>query len=225
MKNKTHIIVVLDRSGSMNSIADDTIGGFNRFLSDQQATGDSTLSLILFNDQRYVVYSRKAIREAPALSRETYAPRGGTALLDAIGETLADTAREIDALPEEQRPGKVLFVVLTDGLENASREFNREAVFKLITDRRDKHGWHFIFLGANQDAIAEGGKLGIPANASQSFSHDATGTVAAFNSASAFVQSFSGLVPPKSKPSLPDPDAEAREKLRRAKRKQRPSKN
>src|ERR1039458_9248482 len=102
--NYTHITVVLDRSGSLDALVDDTIGGFNRFLADQQhADGAGTIALILFVPEREVVYSRTPLAEAPCLTRETYWTRGWTALLDAIGASIADTAQQIEALPEQER--------------------------------------------------------------------------------------------------------------------------
>lgn len=223
-QNYTHITVVLDRSGSMDAVAEDTIGGFNRFLADQQqADSPASITLVLFADGREVVYSRKPVAEAPRLTRETYQTEWGTALLDAVGESIAETARQIEALPEQERPTKVVFVILTDGEENSSREYTRDQIFKIIRERQELHGWQFVFLGANQDAIQAGGNLGIGAGNSLTFEHTGAGTQAAFTSASKFVQTFATLAGPP--PSFSDDDREAQERLARERRRQRPSKN
>jgi hypothetical protein len=220
----THITVVLDSSGSMDAVAEDTIGGFNRFLADQQhADCPATITLVLFDGTREVVYTRKPVAEAPRLTRETYHTGGGTALLDAIGDSIAEAAREIKALPEQERPAKIIFVILTDGQENSSGEYTRDQVFKTIRERQEQHGWQFVFLGANQDAILEGGKFGIDAGNSLTFEPTGEGAQSAFNSASKFVQTFATLAGPP--PSFSDADRKAQERLARQRRKQRPSKN
>jgi Mg-chelatase subunit ChlD len=169
-KDFTDITIVLDRSGSMESVADDTIGGFNRFLLDQkQAPGDGVLTLVQFDHEYEFVHRARPLAEVPPLSRETFVPRGQTALLDAIGRTLNDTFERLAKTDEAQLPGSVIFVILTDGHENASREFSRETVFKMISERQAKQGWTFVFLGANQDAIEAGGGLGIAAGTSLSY--------------------------------------------------------
>jgi hypothetical protein len=214
---RTAIVFILDRSGSMNSIADETVAGFNRFVADQQlALPEANLTLVLFNQFPQVVYNRTPINQVPPLTRETFVPAGGTALLDAIGETIV---QELGATAE-----RVITAILTDGLENASLKFSRAAISDLIQERQ-ANGWQFLFLGADQDAISEGGSLGIAASNSLGFAATGAGTTSAFASASAFVQSFSNLAPVKSKSSLPDLDAEAQQKLARDARNQRPSKN
>jgi hypothetical protein len=143
---------VLDKSGSMNSIRDDTIGGFNQFREEQRLSGESLdqqtkMSLTLFDTEHDVRYTATDIAAVPALDEETYRPGGNTALYDAVGTSV----RALEDLAPE---GKVLFVILTDGLENSSREWNRESIFNLIKEKREKSGWEFVFLGADQDAYA-----------------------------------------------------------------------
>lgn len=189
--NYTHIAVVLDRSGSMSTVVNDTIGGFNTFLADQRsATGEATITLAQFDDQYEVIYANKPIVEAPDLTKETFVPRGMTALLDGIGRTINSTGAYLGNLPEDQRPEKVVFVILTDGGENSSREFTRGKVFEMITHQREKYDWQFVFLGANQDAISTGGLLGIAANASMTYAANGVGTKAAFASTSASLRSL-----------------------------------
>jgi len=184
----TDITIVLDRSGSMQAVADDTIGGFNRFLLDQkQAPGDGVLTLVQFDHEYEFVHKAKPLAEVPALSRQTFVPRGQTALLDAIGRTLNDTFDRLAKTDESQLPDSVIFVILTDGHENASREFSRETVFKQITERQEKQRWRFVFLGANQDAIETGERLGIDRRSSLSYAANANGTRASLKSLSRYV--------------------------------------
>ena len=164
MNNETDITVVLDRSGSMASVREDTIGGFNSFLEEQKAVpGFARVSLAQFDDQYEIVYERLSVQDAPALSPRTYVPRGSTALLDAIGRTINAVGARLAALPEDERPGKVLLAVMTDGEENASQEFSGPQIFEMITHQRDTYSWEVVFIGANQDAVLTGASYGLPA--------------------------------------------------------------
>ena len=177
MKDETDITVVLDRSGSMASVRDDTIGGFNSFLEEQKAVpGSACVSLVQFDDQYEVVYECRDVQDAPDLSPRTFVPRGSTALLDAIGRTLNATGARLAALPEAARPGKVLLVVMTDGLENASHEFGAGQVFDMITHQRDKYQWEIVFIGANQDAVLTGASYGLPASNALDYAATPAGT-------------------------------------------------
>ena len=177
MKNETDITVVLDRSGSMASVRDDTIGGFNSFLQEQKAVpGSARVSLVQFDDQYESVYECRDVQDAPDLSPRTFVPRGSTALLDAIGRTLNATGARLAALPEAARPEKVLLVVMTDGLENASREFSARQVFDMITHQRDKYQWEVVFIGANQDAVLTGASYGLPASNALDYAATPAGT-------------------------------------------------
>ncbi len=179
--NKTHITVVLDRSGSMGIIRDATIEAVNGYVASQQAEdGECLLTLVQFDDQYQVDCASIPIHEFTPLTFDTYQPRGSTALLDAIGRTILDNGRQFAAMREENRPGTVLFVIQTDGQENASREFDMARINDLIAEHRDKYSWQFVFLGADQDAIASAGAMGIAAGSSLSYSHSATGQHAAF---------------------------------------------
>jgi len=165
----TEIAVVLDRSGSMEAARTDTIGGFNAFLAEQvDDAGDVNVTLAQFDNEYEVVYLREPVRQAPRLTSETYVPRGTTALLDAIGRTIDELGARLAATPEGERPGKVIFVIVTDGLENASRTYTREQVFERIRHQTDVYGWEFVYLGAKQDAIAAGAQVGIDAHFSMS---------------------------------------------------------
>lgn len=178
----TEIVVVLDRSGSMGVIKSDVIGGFNNFLQEQKKLpGKANFTLVQFDDQYEVVYEHIGLKGVPELTDSTYQPRATTALLDAIGKTVV----KADQLKAKQ----VSFVILTDGLENASREYNRSQIFDMIKDRTDK-GWQFIFLAANQDAIQAGGQIGIPQGQSLTFAHNGKGVRAAYGCTGQAVASY-----------------------------------
>jgi hypothetical protein len=155
----TDITMVLDRSGSMHSIRDDTVGGFDAFVAEQRAQpGRCTVSLVQFDDQYEEVYVGRDLADVPVL---TLVPRGSTAMLDAIGRAVHATGARLAALPEDQRPGTVIVGVMTDGLENASREFSYRDVKALIEQQEQVYGWTFMYLGANQDAIEVGARIGV----------------------------------------------------------------
>lgn len=173
----TDITFVLDRSGSMQSIKRATIESFNGFLASQKTgAGDARMTLVQFDDQYEMLYRAIPIQRAAALTEQTYQPRASTALLDAMGRTILATGERLRQLPENQRPGTVLFVTLTDGFENASDEFSLIRVNQLIQQQRDVYAWQFVFLGANQDAIATAAQMGIGAAQAMTFTASDTGT-------------------------------------------------
>lgn len=182
MKNKTDITIILDRSGSMASVKDDTIGGFNNFLSEQQKIeGEAVLSLVQFDDQFETVYSGKDINAADKLTDATFQPRGMTALFDAVGRTINSVGQRLAATSEAERPDKVLFVIMTDGFENSSREFNAARIGEMISHQRDVYKWQFMFIGANQDAVLSAQEIGIPAAAALTYAANEAGTRAAYS--------------------------------------------
>lgn len=155
----TEIICIVDRSGSMQTIRDDAIGGFNAFLAGQKAVPDTArVSVILFDHEYTPLYGPVELAEAQGLTGETFQPRGNTALLDAIGRTLATQGARVAS---ELWADKVIVCILTDGYENASREYTRPQIRKLIRDLEAAGKWQFVYLGANQDAFAEAADLGI----------------------------------------------------------------
>lgn len=191
MNNSTYIAIVLDRSGSMTDIAHQTICGFNAFLEEQKSVkGTAKITLVQFDHEYQPVYEAVEILKAPKLNHETYVPRGMTALLDAIGKTIKKTRKKIEMLPENERPKKVIFVVITDGYENHSRHFSRREIFEIINKMETKHGWDFIFLGANQDAIAEAGRLGVKPQKAMNFAFDVSGTQAMFEDLSRNISEY-----------------------------------
>jgi len=163
VKDATHIAVLLDRSGSMGDIKDDAIGGFNCFLKEQKAAGaNATLTLVQFDTESTdVVHESMPILEVPDLNHQTFQPRGGTPLLDALGQTIDSTGRALAAIPEANRPNKVVFVVITDGQENSSHQHTKASVKERIDHQSSRSNWQFVFLGANQDAFDEAGAVGI----------------------------------------------------------------
>jgi uncharacterized protein YegL len=160
-RNLTEIVFLLDRSGSMAGLESDTIGGFNAFMEKQkQAEGETNVTVVLFDDKYEILWNGIAAAKARLSGREYYV-RGCTALLDAVGKTILDVGYRLSATGEAQRPGKVIFVITTDGLENASREFTYKKVKELIKHQQDKYKWDFIFLGANIDVAKEADSMGI----------------------------------------------------------------
>lgn len=159
---KSEIICIIDRSGSMGSIADDAIGGFNAFLEQQKLDpGEATLTFIQFDTEYEVVHENKPLMDVPELNNSTYQPRGMTALLDAVGKTIDGVGKRLANMSEENRPDKVIVAILTDGAENSSSKYSLSQINKMVTLQKDVYNWEFIFLAANQDAFAEAAKLGI----------------------------------------------------------------
>lgn len=184
-KDLTEIICIVDRSGSMTSIRDDAIGGFNTLLAEQQKLGDEALlTLVLFDHEYDLVLDGIPLPEVQPLTSDTYVPRGTTALLDAVGRTIDDVGRRLADTAEVERPANVLVCILTDGMENASRDYTRDRVRGMIEHQQEKYGWEFQFLAANQDAFTEAGAMGIAQKDAASFVADSAGVYQAFASLS-----------------------------------------
>lgn len=175
-KSLTELVFILDRSGSMRGLENDTIGGFNAMLEKQKKQeGDAHITTVLFDDKYEQIHDRFPINQVKDLTSEDYYVRGCTALLDAIGRTIHQMALLQKHLPEEERAEKVIFVITTDGLENASREYSRSQIKQRIEYEKEKYGWEFLFLGANMDAVKEAGSFGISADRSVTFQNDSQG--------------------------------------------------
>lgn len=155
----TRLVFLLDRSGSMQSIKSDVVGGFEAFIAEQR-TGDGvcTVTLAQFDHDYQVIYRDLPLAQVPPL---TLLPRGRTALLDSMGKLITDTAAELQALPEADRPGTVIVAIMTDGLENASGEWRRPDIKALVEQQTNDHGWEFLYMGADQDAVEVGKGLGV----------------------------------------------------------------
>ena len=180
-QNLTEITVLLDRSGSMSLVQDATIKGFNEFVEGQKnVPGDANISLIQFDSAApYERVFSKPVKEAPALTNETFRPRGSTPLHDAIGQTITSLGARLKSMKEEDRPGKVVVVIMTDGLENSSMIYTAAQVAEMIEHQRSVYKWQFIFLGANQDACMTGEKLNIPVAQSVTYAHTPAGMAGA----------------------------------------------
>jgi hypothetical protein len=173
----TEIAFILDRSGSMESCKQAAIEGFNQFLHDQKDTpGQARITLVLFDDHYETPYISVPLEEMVPLDDQTYQTRGSTALFDAIGRTIDDLGARLAAQPEEQRPGLVIVSILTDGQENASQRFTVADISAKITHQRDTYQWNFLFLGANQDAIASAAQINIAARDAATYTGDSIGT-------------------------------------------------
>jgi uncharacterized protein YegL len=190
----TELVFILDRSGSMGGLESDTIGGFNSLLLKQQAEpGECRLTTVLFDNEYEVLHDRIDIRAVCPLTEGEYYVRGCTALLDAVGRTINKISAVQKNTADAYRAAKVLFVITTDGLENASREFDYDKIKLLIEQQKSQYGWEFIFLGANIDAVEVAGRFGLAPNRAQNFHNDSNGialnyhvlndTVAAYRSA------------------------------------------
>ncbi|MBR1580903.1 MAG: VWA domain-containing protein [Selenomonadaceae bacterium] len=180
-KPLTEVVFILDRSGSMNGLEDDTIGGFNSMLDKQKASNSRVLiSTVLFDHLLEVIYDRVPIETIKHMTREDYYTRGRTALLDAIGETVKHIKTIHKYARDEDRPDKTLFIITTDGRENASTRYNYADVKKLVEDQKEA-GWEFLFLGANIDAIKTAGRFGIDASRAANYHSDHIGTRKAFD--------------------------------------------
>ena len=189
----THITVILDRTGSMEEIRDDVIGGFNAFLASQKAEpGEMTLTLVQFDSQNpyEVIHNFKPIAEVPQLDRETFVPRGSTPLLDAMGMGMNDLEKRLHRMPEDARPERVVMVIVTDGQENASQEFRKHQIEKMIRHHQDADVWQFIFLSADLKAITDAHDYGIPRGATMAFDKSAKGNASMWASTSAQVSDY-----------------------------------
>lgn len=175
--NLTEIVFILDRSGSMAGLEDDTIGGFNAMVEKQKKEeGDALLSTVLFSDSSSVLYDRVDIKKIEPMTERQYRVGGCTALLDAIGGAVHHIANVHKYAREEDRPAKTVFVITTDGMENASRNYSYEEIQRMVTDAQEKHGWEFLFLGANMDAISAARSFGIRPDRAVRYQNDSIGT-------------------------------------------------
>lgn len=187
----TEIVFIMDRSGSMSGLEDDTIGGYNSFLKTQRGVeGEAKVTTVLFDDEYIKIHDRVDINNVNPITEKEYFARGTTALLDAIGKTIIDIGENLKDTSEEERPSKVIFVAITDGHENASREFTYEKIKEMISHQQSKYNWEFIFLGANIDAVKEAENLGIKASRATNYIADEQGTGIVYSSLAENVVSF-----------------------------------
>ena len=176
-KNLTEIVFILDRSGSMAGLEDDTIGGFNAMIEKQkQESGEALISTVLFDNESEVVHDRVNVQRIGPMTRNEYYVRGCTALLDAVGGAIYHIGNVHKYAREEDRPEKTLFVITTDGMENASRKYSYDRLKAMIERQKEKYGWEFLFLGANIDAAKEAARFGINADRAANYHADSEGT-------------------------------------------------
>ena len=197
-KNLTELVFILDKSGSMSGLEKDTIGGFNSLLEQQRKVdGECVITTVLFDNRYELLHDRIDIRAVQPITRKEYFVGGSTALLDAIGRTIhkIDTAQKNTT--EDYRAEKVMFVIITDGEENASRHFSSAQIRQMIQHQKERYGWEFIFLGANIDAVETAGRFGIDADRAVDYVPDGEGTELNFRIMSETVATFRecGAVP------------------------------
>ena len=176
-KGLTELVMILDRSGSMGGLESDTIGGFNSMIEKQKKEeGDALVSAVLFDNMQEVLYDRVEIRKVEPMDESQYYVRGCTALLDAVGGAIHHIGNIHKYAREEDVPEKTIFIIITDGLENASRRDTYGKVKQMIERQKDCYNWEFLFLGANIDAVKEAGRFGIKANRAVRYESDSAGT-------------------------------------------------
>ena len=176
-KGLTEVVFILDRSGSMSGLESDTIGGFNSMISKQKKEdGEAVISTALFDDQQEVVYDRQPVKMVEPMTDRQYYVRGCTALLDAIGGAIHHIGNVHKYAREEDRPEKTMFIITTDGMENASRFYTYDRVKYMVERQKEKYGWEFLFLGANIDAISVAAQFGINADRAINYECDQVGT-------------------------------------------------
>ena len=176
-KNLTELVFILDRSGSMAGLEGDTIGGFNAMMEKQKREpGETLVSTVLFDQDTQVIHDRAPLEELGPLTQEEYYVRGSTALLDAVGGAIRHIGNVHKYAREEDVPEKTLFVITTDGMENASRHYDYDRVKTMIRRQQERYGWEFLFLGANIDAAQEAGRFGIRPECAADYHADSRGT-------------------------------------------------
>ena len=184
-KNLTEIVFILDRSGSMAGLEDDTVGGFNAMIQKQKSEeGEAFISTVLFDNYTEVIHDRMDIQKIQPMTHKDYYVRGCTALLDAVGKSIRHIGNVHKYAREEDQPEKTIFVITTDGMENASREYSYERVRQMIEHQQEKYGWEFLFLGANIDAAKEAARFGITEDRAANYHADSVGTAVIYEAVS-----------------------------------------
>ena len=181
----TELLMILDMSGSMYSLRDDTIGGYNSLIEEQKKEeGSAIVTTVLFNDGYSVVHDRVDINDVEPMTNADYVPQGTTAMLDAVGKAITSIGQKLAEMPEEQRPSKVMVTIITDGYENASREYSWDVIKAMIKEQREKYSWIFTFIGADIDTMAVSNNLGIDSRLSKSYTKSVDGSNSVYKSVS-----------------------------------------
>ncbi|MCL2060919.1 MAG: VWA domain-containing protein [Oscillospiraceae bacterium] len=189
--NLMELVFILDRSGSMGGLESDTIGGFNSMLSKQQAEpGECRITTVLFDNQYEILHDRIDIKAVSPVTEREYYVRGNTALLDAVGKTIKKISAVQKNTADEFRAEKVMFVITTDGMENASRKYNYCKIKSMIEHQKSKNGWEFVFLGANIDAVDVANRFGVDKNRAQNYHNDSEGIALNYAVVSEAVKSY-----------------------------------
>ena len=187
-KGLTEIVFILDRSGSMSGLERDTIGGFNAMIEKQKREkGKALVSTVLFDTECTVIHDRVSIDKVPPMTEKEYYPRGCTALLDAVGGAIKHIANIHKYARKEDVPERTLFVIMTDGMENASGEFSHRDIRRMIDERTKEYGWEFLFVAANIDAVEAADTIGIRASRAANYRQDSAGVGACYSAMSEFV--------------------------------------
>lgn len=190
-KDLTELVFILDRSGSMRGLEGETIYGYNTLLEKQKKEpGDAIVTTVLFDTEYELLHDRMNIQDIGPITDKEYNVKGFTALLDAAGKTINSIGNALENTDDAERPENVMFVIITDGMENASREFDYEQVHKMIEHQKSKYNWEFIFLGANMDAVATAGRFGIGKDRAVNYHPDSVGTSLNYDVISETVSSF-----------------------------------
>jgi uncharacterized protein YegL len=178
----TEIVTILDRSGSMASLTNDTIGGYNNFIEEQKKVpGEANVTTVLFDDEYTVLHDRVDIKKISPITSNEYFARGTTALFDAVGKTINTIGAKLSAINEENRPSKVIVLIITDGEENSSKEFNKEQIKQMVETQQNTFNWKFLFFGANIDSFTAAGSIGIHRNMTVDFSATDIGLKSTYN--------------------------------------------
>ena len=182
-KNLTEIVFILDRSGSMDILTSDTIGGFNTMIENQKKeNGEAFVTTVLFDDKYELLHNHVNIKDVKTITNKEYYARGCTAMFDAIGKTINSIGARLKDTVEDERPEKIIFVITTDGFENSSKEFTKAQVKEMIEHQQVKYSWTFMFLGANMDAVGEAASFGIDPDYARTYTASSIGTQSVYNS-------------------------------------------
>ena len=204
-KNLTEIVFILDRSGSMSGLEQDTIGGFNSLIEKQKKeNGEAYISTVLFDHTSEVLHDRVDLKKIKPMTEDEYYVRGSTALLDAVGGAINHIGNVHKYARKEDVPEKTIFVIMTDGYENASRRYDYDEIRRMITRQKKKYGWEFMFLGANIDVISEARKFGVDEEMAVEFLNDKKGTAVSYDAICGAVSNCRtyGAVPPTWKANI-----------------------